>query len=44
VADTLEDGHLLTVEADQHTSGEIPCAEAAVGRYLVTVEPPTEDC
>ncbi len=44
VADTLEDGHLLTVEADQHTSGGIPCADAAVGRYLVTVEPPTEDC
>ncbi len=44
VAATLENGHLLTVEADQHASGGIPCADTAVGRYLVTVEAPAEDC
>lgn len=44
VADTLDNGHLLTVQADEHTSGGIPCADAAVGRYLVTVEPPTVNC
>ncbi len=44
VASALEDGHLLTVDADQHTSGGIPCADAAVAAYLVTVEPPSDDC
>lgn len=44
VAATLDDGHLLTVQASQHTSGGIPCADAAVAHYLVTVEPPDQDC
>jgi pimeloyl-ACP methyl ester carboxylesterase len=44
MADTLEDGRLVVVDADQHTGyGVNDCVNDAVHRYLVDLDVPAED-
>ncbi len=44
MADTLEDGRLVVVHADQHTGyGVNDCVNDAVNRYLVDLDVPAED-
>jgi pimeloyl-ACP methyl ester carboxylesterase len=44
MADTLEDGHLVTVTADQHTGYNVnDCVKDVVHRYLVDLEVPGSD-
>jgi pimeloyl-ACP methyl ester carboxylesterase len=44
MADTLEDGRLVVVDADQHTGyGVNDCVDDVVHRYLVDLEAPADD-
>jgi len=44
MADTLEDGRLIVVEADQHTGyGVNDCVNDAVHRYLIDLEVPLDE-
>jgi TAP-like protein len=44
MAETLEDGRLIIVEADQHTcySYGDPCANDLIDDYLINLNPPPE--
>ena len=44
MADTLEDGRLVVVTADQHTGyGVNDCGDDVVHRYLIDLEVPAEE-
>ena len=44
MADTLEDGRLVVVTADQHTGyGVTECGDDIIHRYLVDLEVPAEE-
>ena len=43
MADALEDGRLVVVEADQHTGYTVnTCVNEVVNDYLVALEPPDD--
>ena len=43
MAETLEDGRLIIIDADQHTCyGADPCADALIDEYLVDLVAPPE--
>jgi hypothetical protein len=44
MADTLEDGRLVVVDADQHTGYRVnDCVDEVVHRYLIDLEVPPEE-
>jgi hypothetical protein len=44
MADTLEDGRLVVVDADQHTGYSVnECVDDVVHRFLVDLEAPADD-
>ena len=44
MAETLEDGRLIVIEADQHTCyGVDDCADALIEEYLVNLSVPPEE-
>ena len=43
MADALEDGRLVVIEADQHTCYGDPCAEDLISTYLVDLVAPEDE-